>query len=100
MGGIASLPHCREAVVPGSHAAIIKVIVREVNAPGRQATLMGLNLLAAVSARECSQQESDALLEVAGLYRTAARHTALAQRVIEAAAGSDGGQGSQPDSEA
>jgi pimeloyl-ACP methyl ester carboxylesterase len=94
------LRRCREAMVRGGRIAIIEMIVGELDKPGRHATLMDLNMLAVLSGRERSLPEFDALLEAAGLCRTAVRHTAGPQSVIEAVAASDGAQGSPQKSRA
>jgi trans-aconitate methyltransferase len=80
------LRRCREAMEPGGRIAIIEMIVGDLTDPGQQATLMDLGMLAALNGRERSLREYDALLESAGLRRTAVQPTSGPQSVIEAVA--------------
>jgi hypothetical protein len=81
------LSRCREAMTPGGRIAIVEMIVGDHIDPGRQATVMDLQMLALTNGgRERSLKEYDALLIAADLRRTLVRTTSSPFSVIEAEA--------------
>jgi len=79
------LRRCREAMEPGGRIAILEMVVTE-DGEDRIGALMDLNMLTLVNGRERSLPEFDALLQRAGLRRTAVRTADSPQSVIEAVA--------------
>jgi SAM-dependent methyltransferase len=79
------LRRCREAMEPGGRIAIVETIVGD-DGGGTLAALMDLNMLACAGGRERSLPEFDALLQRAGLRRTAVLTADSPQSVIEAVA--------------
>ncbi len=79
------LERCRQAMAPDGRIVIVEMLVGEVSDPGLGA-LMDMNILAIVPGQERSVEEYDALLNAAGLRRTAVRATNSPQSVIEAVA--------------
>jgi hypothetical protein len=79
------LRRCREAMEPGGRIAILEFLVGTDGDAGLTA-LMDLNMLAVANGRERSLPEFDALLDRAGLRRTAVLTTNSPQSIIEAVA--------------
>jgi predicted O-methyltransferase YrrM len=79
------LRSCREAMEPGGRIAIIETIVGD-DGKDTLGVLMDLNMLAVVNGRERTVAEFDALLQRAGLRRTAVLTADSPQSVIEAVA--------------
>jgi O-methyltransferase domain/Dimerisation domain len=79
------LRRCREAMEPGGRIAIFELIVGD-DGKDNLGVLMDLNMLAVVNGRERTLTEFDALLQRAGLRRTAVLTADSPQSVIEAVA--------------
>jgi len=79
------LRRCREAMEPGGRIAIFELIVSD-DGEDSLGVLMDLNMLACASGRERTLHEFDALLQRAGLRRTAVLTADSPQSVIEAVA--------------
>jgi predicted O-methyltransferase YrrM len=79
------LRRCREAMEPGGRIAILEFVIGAHDDAGLTA-LMDLNMLAVADGRERSLAEFDALLDRAGLRRTAVLTTESPQSLIEAVA--------------
>jgi predicted O-methyltransferase YrrM len=79
------LRSCRSAMEPGGRIAIIEMVVGD-DGEDRLGAMMDLNMLAVVNGRERSLAEFDALLQRAGLRRTAVLTADSPQSVIEAVA--------------
>ncbi|MFG1930630.1 methyltransferase [Mycobacterium sp. NPDC048908] len=79
------LRSCRKAMEPGGRVAIFELVVGD-DGEDRLGVLMDLNMLAVVNGRERSLAEFDALLQRAGLRRTAVLTADSPQSVIEAVA--------------
>lgn len=79
------LRSCREAMEPGGRVAIVETIVGD-DGGDTFGALMDLNMLAVVNGKERSLDEFDALLQRAGLRRTAVLTADSPQSVIEAVA--------------
>lgn len=80
------LRRCREALAPGARLAIVEMLLGKLDAPGL-AALMDLNMLVCCpDGRERSLAEFDALLQAAGLRRTAVHLTGSPHSIIEAVA--------------
>jgi hypothetical protein len=82
---ITILNRCRESMLHGGRIAIVELVLGELSNPGFGA-VMDMNMLAASVGRERSLDEYDALLDAAGLRRTAVLTTSSPQSVIEAVA--------------
>jgi predicted O-methyltransferase YrrM len=80
------LSSCRKAMEPGGRVTIFELVVGD-DGEDRLGALMDLNMLAVVNGRERSLAEFDALLQRAGLRRTAVLTADSPQSVIEAVAG-------------
>jgi predicted O-methyltransferase YrrM len=79
------LRRCREAMEPGGRIAILELIVGD-DSKDSLGVLMDLNMLACANGRERTLHEFDALLQRAGLRRTAVLTADSPQSVIEAVA--------------
>ena len=79
------LRRCREALEPGGRIAIFELVVDD-DGKDSLGVLMDLNMLAVVNGRERTLPEFDALLQRAGLRRTALLTADSPQSVIEAVA--------------
>jgi predicted O-methyltransferase YrrM len=79
------LRRCREALEPGGRIAILELIVGD-DGEDSLGVLMDLNMLACAGGRERTLPEFDALLQRAGLRRTAVLTADSPQSVIEAVA--------------
>jgi hypothetical protein len=79
------LRNVREAMAPAARVIIVEMLVGETADPGI-GTLMDMNMLAMVSGKERDLHEFDALLDVAGLRRTALTSLQPPYCVIEAVA--------------
>ncbi|HTI75965.1 MAG TPA: methyltransferase [Mycobacterium sp.] len=79
------LRRCRDAMEPGGRIAILELVVGEDSRDSLR-VLMDLNMLACANGRERTLPEFDALLERAGLRRTAVLTADSPQSVIEAVA--------------
>jgi hypothetical protein len=79
------LRNVREAMAPGARVVIVEMLVGETADPGI-GTLMDMNMLALASGKERDLHEFDALLEAAGLRRSAVNSLQPPYCVIEAIA--------------
>jgi predicted O-methyltransferase YrrM len=79
------LRRCREAMEPGGRIAIFEIVVGD-DGQDSIGTLFDLNMLTMVNGKERSLEEFDALLQRAGLRRTAVLTADSPQSVIEAVA--------------
>jgi SAM-dependent methyltransferase len=79
------LRRCREALEPGGRIAIFELVVGD-DGKDSLGVLMDLNMLAVANGRERTLPEFDALLQRAGLRRTAVLTADSPQSVIEAVA--------------
>jgi O-methyltransferase domain len=66
--------------------AIIEMLVGELTDPGKQVTVLDLNMLALLPGQERSLEQFDRLLTAAGLGRTSVRNSIGPLSVIEAVA--------------
>jgi hypothetical protein len=77
---------CQEAMAPGGRIAIIEMLIGELTDPGKQVTVLDLNMLALLPGQERSLEQFDRLLTAAGLRRTSVRNRIGSLSVIEAVA--------------
>jgi hypothetical protein len=84
------LRNCRKAMAPGARLYVLEMVLGPVGAEDKVVPMQDLNMLAILHGKERAVAEFDALLQAAGLQRTAVKPTHSPMSIIEATAASSG----------